>query len=110
MLKRSWILILGLIILSPLGLLAEGTAWGEWDTAEIQETVGYIPQGMESAKEWWSGFFPDYSLNVFSDSALGHSMEYILAAVLGSVLTYGISLLMVRLLVQKKSNSVCQTK
>ncbi len=44
--------LLALIILCPLGLIAEGTAWGEWGTeemAELTETgvpLGYTPSGM----------------------------------------------------------------
>jgi len=30
MLKRYWLALAALVILSPLGLLADGTAWGEW--------------------------------------------------------------------------------
>lgn len=42
-----------LIIFTPLGLLASGTAWGEWGVEEMASLVsngkalGYTPAGME---------------------------------------------------------------
>ena len=61
--------LLGLIICAvPAGLLAEGTAWGEWDTAE----VGIDPRfGFPS-------LFPDYSMAGLPDAA-----AYILSALIG---------------------------
>jgi cobalt/nickel transport system permease protein len=40
-------LIIVLVLLSPLGLIANGTAWGEWNANELKNAVGYIPKGME---------------------------------------------------------------
>ena len=43
------LLMAALVILTPLGLLAEGTAWGEWGTDEIAATgAGFTPSGMLS--------------------------------------------------------------
>ena len=34
-----------MIILSPIGLLASGTAfWGEWGANEIKGVAGYVPK------------------------------------------------------------------
>ena len=33
--KSIWGLVLALICLSPIGLLASGTAWGEWGADEL---------------------------------------------------------------------------
>ena len=54
-----WIGLLALIALSPLGLLAKGDAWGEWDKAglakQIELTEGkgkaYIPKGVADREE-----------------------------------------------------------
>ncbi|WP_373385626.1 energy-coupling factor ABC transporter permease, partial [Klebsiella pneumoniae] len=38
--QRPWIaLLLGLAVLSPLGLLASNTAWGEWSPQELQQRL-----------------------------------------------------------------------
>lgn len=70
-------LLLALIVLTPLGLLAEGTAWGEWGTEEMESLVGYTPSGMTSGFEW-STLCPDYSISGLPDAA-----GYVLSAVIG---------------------------
>lgn len=72
-------ILLGLlIILTPLGLLAEGTAWGEWGADEIAATgAGYTPSGMLTGFSFAS-LLPDYSLGG-APAAVG----YILSAVVG---------------------------
>ena len=65
--KPLYILIGALIVLTPIGLLATGTAWGEWGVDEMATLVsggtqlGYTPSGMESGFEL-STLFPDYSM------------------------------------------------
>jgi len=75
-----------LIAATPLGLLATGTAWGEWGAEEIAETtsngapLGYTPSGLESG---WSldVLMPDYTLGGVSEV-----LAYILSAVIGVAL------------------------
>lgn len=64
-----FILIAVLIAATPLGLLAAGTAWGEWDVADI-------PTMSESFS--WSSLFPDYSIG-----GMPEWLGYILSAVIG---------------------------
>ncbi|MFA5801104.1 MAG: cobalt transporter CbiM [Thermoleophilia bacterium] len=57
-------LITGIVLLlvcTPLGLLATGTAWGEWGTEEIGNEIGYVPEGMEKFARRWEGFLPEYA-------------------------------------------------
>ncbi len=72
------ILMAALILAVPLGLLAEGTAWGEWGTDEIVEMAGYTPAGMTGGFEW-SSLLPDYSVG-----NLPEWFGYILSAVIGA--------------------------
>jgi cobalt/nickel transport system permease protein len=72
------ILIACLIVFTPIGLLAEGTAWGEWSTDEIVEMAGYTPAGMTGGFEW-SSLLPDYSVG-----NLPEWFGYILSAVIGA--------------------------
>ena len=45
--KIRWVL-LALIVLSPLGLLADGTAFGEWSTEELGSLLhGKVPTGIK---------------------------------------------------------------
>ena len=72
-----WGLVLALICLSPLGLLATGTAWGEWGTDEISGLAGYTPKGMSDGLSF-SALIPDYSV-----SGMPEALGYIVSAVLG---------------------------
>ena len=60
----AYILAAALIVLTPLGLLAEGTAWGEWDPSELAgldvdgKILGYTPLGMEDGFSF-DALFPD---------------------------------------------------
>ena len=69
-----------LIIATPLGLLAQGDAWGEWGTEDLADMVGYTPQGLGNGWEW-SAFMPDYSIG-----ALPEWFGYILSAIIGVAL------------------------
>ena len=56
------ILLGALIVLTPIGLLAEGTAWGEWGADEIAGTgAGFTPAGMLNGLDY-SSLIPDYSV------------------------------------------------
>jgi cobalt/nickel transport system permease protein len=84
--KPAYGLIAVLICAVPLGLLAEGTAWGEWGADEIAEVVtngaalGYTPSGLETGFSL-SVLFPDYSMAGVPEVA-----AYILSAVIGVAL------------------------
>lgn len=74
-------LIAALIVLTPLGLLAEGTAWGEWGTEEIAATgIGYTPAGMQNGFSW-GALLPDYSV-----SGMPEAIGYVISAAIGVAL------------------------
>jgi len=63
--KKKLLIILGvLIVLTPLGLLTDAPAWGEWDSDYFKQTLGFIPQGIEKFSHLISinAILPDYSL------------------------------------------------
>ncbi len=76
--RSAWGLLAILILLTPLGLLAEGTAWGEWGADEIAEGAGYLPSGMTTGFSF-EALLPDYSFGN-APEAVG----YLLSAVLGA--------------------------
>jgi cobalt/nickel transport system permease protein len=81
--KSIYALIIVLICLSPLGMLASGTAWGEWGTGKISSVVtggkalGFIPNGMQNGFNF-SVLIKDYSLK-----GLPGYFGYIISAVAG---------------------------
>lgn len=90
--RKFWWALGVLIALSPLGLLASGTAWGEWGAEELQKMLGFIPSGMQRLADTWSHApFGEYSLPGF-ESFWSAALIYICCAVIGvgtiSLLTY----------------------
>lgn len=85
---KAWAALAVLIVLSPIGLLASGTAWGEWGTDDIQKLLGYVPAGMEKTAESWTSLMPDYSLAGF-ESGLWQPVIYIAAALIGVAVIAG---------------------
>lgn len=96
MYKRYLVVLLAMAVLSPLGLLAEGTAWGEWAAEDLQETLGYVPRGIERAGEWWQALFPDYSVKFLGEGHIAEMGGYILSAFIGSAMVYGLTLILLK--------------
>jgi cobalt/nickel transport system permease protein len=81
--KPVFALIVALIAIAPVGLLATGTAWGEWATDEIADVIsggsslGYIPGSMKNGFSF-EAIFPDYAMPNMPEWT-----GYILSAVAG---------------------------
>jgi cobalt/nickel transport system permease protein len=83
-LRWLWVGLAILMVASPLGLLAPGTAWGEWGTEELAGMgLKAIPQGLERLSQLWGAPLADYDLPILGNANLG----YILSAVLGIAVT-----------------------
>lgn len=101
---KSLFILLGiLVMLTPLGLLAQGTAWGEWGTQEIKDTLGFVPQGMSKASDLWHSLMPDYSLPTGSWFATSsyqsiNIIGYVLSAIIGIVLIVALLSILMKLL------------
>lgn len=61
--KYLLIFILTIMVLTPLGLIAEGPAWGEWSVDEIRSMIGYVPQSIENTKPLVRAIVPDYEIS-----------------------------------------------
>lgn len=99
--KRYKSLIIGLAVmavLTPIGLIATGTAWGEWGTDEIIEQLGYIPAGFAQLSDIWKSIFPDYSVPGLEGNFFSTSVGYIISAVVGALLIAGLILLTSKLI------------
>ncbi|NSW81829.1 MAG: PDGLE domain-containing protein [Syntrophothermus sp.] len=96
--RRLLAALIVLVILCPLGLLATGTAFGEWGIDELVDEVGYIPAGLAKYADLWKHApLPDYSIPGFTSSFLTQAFGYIVSAVLGMVLVAAVVTLWVRL-------------
>jgi hypothetical protein len=79
-LRWLWVGLVVLVVASPLGLLAPGTAWGEWGTRQLQER-GFqaVPAGLEKLSGLWGAPLAGYNLRLLGNANLG----YLLSAILG---------------------------
>lgn len=98
MYKSYWYVLVAMMVLSPLGILAKDTAWGEWAADELKETLGYVPQGIEQASESWNAIFPDYSIPFLGEWLFAEQGGYLLSAIIGSVVVYSVTLILVKML------------
>ncbi len=106
--KKLWILIAILAMLSPIGLMLterfkSGASWGEWAPGEVREMIGYIPQGMERFSSLWNAPIPNYSFKGWAGKPLPHlSFAYIMSAIAGIALTIAAIFVIGRFVSKKK--------
>jgi cobalt/nickel transport system permease protein len=100
--RALWIGLAVLIVIVPIGLLAPGTAWGEWGAEELTGLgLTFIPQGMEKLSSLWSAPMPDYDV-----PALGNAnLSYIFSAVVGIIVIAVVVWLFTMLVTIRKSEA-----
>jgi cobalt/nickel transport system permease protein len=100
---RLWLVwsaaLVVLAFATPMGLLAAGTAWGEWGIEELQEMLGYVPKGLAGMSDFWKAPIPDYTI-----PGLGDVPGYVLSALIGLVLVGVLVWLLVRWMVHRNSS------
>jgi cobalt/nickel transport system permease protein len=107
-LRPLWISLAALMILTPLGLLAAGTAWGEWkvndfsdptrrqqinDASRNQAPPQRPPEGLARIANVWTAPMPAYAPPFLHSATFG----YIMSAMIGSGLIIVIFLLVGRI-------------
>ena len=98
-LRWVWVGLAILIVVTPLGLLAPGTAWGEWSTQELARLgVKSIPAGMEKLSGLWGAPLARYNLPALGNTSLG----YLLSAIVG-ILVIGVVVWLFTMLLTKGS-------
>jgi cobalt/nickel transport system permease protein len=106
--RALWLGLTALMLATPLGLLAAGTAWGEWgpdaysDPAErerIQAASGNVPlpervpEGLERLSAVWTAPIPNYAPPFLRSKEFGYVMASMLGVgmiLLVSLVAYGI--------------------
>jgi cobalt/nickel transport system permease protein len=88
--RPLWIGLAALMILTPLGLLATGAAWGEWSLEDFtdpqaregiaaasgnQAPPSQAPQGFARLASIWSAPIPDYAPPFLRSEAFGYVMS-----------------------------------
>jgi cobalt/nickel transport system permease protein len=88
--RRLWWAVGVLLLCTPLGILAAGTAWGEWSTndlsrdqarAEIAAVSGNhqpppsVPPGLQRFSSVWTAPFPGYAPGFIKNPFLGYLLS-----------------------------------
>lgn len=98
--KKLIIASIVILLLTPLGLLASGTAWGEWGLDEVKSRIGFVPAGMKQFSEVIKAILPGYSIPGFDKNFFQLSVGYIFSAVVGIGLIFGIYKILERVFVK----------
>lgn len=104
--KKLWIGIGILLLLSPLGLIIPavfhaGGAWGEWGPEEIEKIVGFAPPGMKRLAELWKAPLPDYAVPGQGEGLPAEGIGYVLTGIVGVVATAGVMYLLAKMVARK---------
>jgi cobalt/nickel transport system permease protein len=112
--RPIWIGLAALMILTPFGLLATGTAWGEWGVEDFKDSKAReemaaashnvvppaeAPKGLEQLSSVWTAPMPDYAPPFLRSKELG----YIMSAMLGTGLIV-LAFLLIDALLRTKSH------
>jgi cobalt/nickel transport system permease protein len=77
-----WVILAVLIVLVPVGLLAPGTAWGEWSTRQLSGLgLAFVPQGLAKLSGLWSAPMSGYNLPALKNS----NLAYIFSGIVGTI-------------------------
>ena len=75
--RKFWAALAALLILSPLGIIAAGSAWGEWSPKEL----GRAPRGLEQLFNLWNAPLARYAPSFIGNAWAG----YMVSALVGMV-------------------------
>ena len=97
--RVAWAALVLLVVLTPLGLLAPGTAWGEWSRGQLgQLGLGYIPAGFDRFAGLWSAPLSGYNLPALSNPTLTYGFSALLGVGLIAAVLFGLGWIFDRLL------------
>lgn len=104
---RSLVVGLGILsILTPVGLLAPGTADFEWGSEELHVLLGYVPAGLaEMERVWIQSPLPGYQMPGGGESLLVQAPAYVLSAVVGISLIFA-AVFTLRILLTRRTRAV----
>ncbi len=86
--RKGWIVLLALAILTPLGIIAAGGAWGEWDLDGVKEHAGFVPEGMRASTEGTTESpLAEYTVPGLDKGFFHQGLGTIVAAILGAGIT-----------------------
>jgi cobalt/nickel transport system permease protein len=95
--RWTWGILAALALAAPLGLLAPGTAWGEWGGQELaRRGLGFIPAGLAQLKNLWGAPLIGYNLPALGNASLGYIFSAVSGILLIALLVWLYSLVLTR--------------
>ena len=80
--RALWTGLAVMVVIVPVGLLAPGTAWGEWGTRQLSSLgLAFVPEGMAKLSGLWSAPLSGYNLPALKNANIG----YILSGITGTI-------------------------
>jgi cobalt/nickel transport system permease protein len=113
-LRKLWTTVAVLMLLTPLGILAVGTAWGEWSASQFVSAAGrteiasasrnqpvpqVAPAGLQRLSTLWTAPLPKYAPQFVKSPFFG----YLLSAMFGVGLLLAFSLVVQRFLQRRRT-------
>lgn len=87
-----------MLLLTPLGLITQGTAFGEWGGDELAELFGSVPAGFQHWADFWtSSLLPDYGFTSGENAVVGYWVSALIGSLLVAGFTFGVVALANRL-------------
>jgi cobalt/nickel transport system permease protein len=79
--KKLWVGLAVLLIVTPLGILATGSAWGEWSPSEVAEQLHTTaaPSGLSQLSSFWTAPISRYAPAFIRSDSFG----YFVSAMIG---------------------------
>jgi cobalt/nickel transport system permease protein len=114
--RPLWIRVALLMLLTPIGILAAGTAWGEWGAKDFSDpqmrqqiaaASGNVappssqPEGLARLSSLWAAPFPQYAPPFVRHPAFG----YVMSAMFGTGVIIGVFLLLGRVSAGRASDA-----
>ena len=105
-LRPLWAALGVLLVVTPLGLLAAGTAWGEWSAREFTEPArrqaiqsasrgqappARAPEGLARLSSVWTAPWPDYAPPFVRSSGFGYALSGMFGAGLAILAAAGLA-------------------
>ena len=86
--RTGWIVLLVMAILTPLGIIAAGGAWGEWDLDGVKDRAGFVPEGMRTSTDGRiESPLKEYTVPGLDKSFFHEGLGTIITAILGAGVT-----------------------
>jgi len=90
-----------LVVIVPIGLLATGTAFGEWGPDELQQAVGFVPAGLQQLSDLWHPLLPDYDFPGGHETLPTQAPGYYISAIVGVLICAGVGYLVAKAIIRR---------